>query len=91
MRDAVLLFSALCVARLRAISVRDSRFVSRGAAHAQASADHSYDDFLAGEKEQHEQQQATRKVMGATVAVVDTADMVTEQQWWGCAGRVAYS
>ena len=40
---------------------------------------------------QHEQQQATRKVMGATVAVVDTADMVTEQQWWGCAGRVAYS
>ena len=51
MRGAVLLFSALCVARLRAISVRDSRFVSRGAAHAQASADHSYDDFLAGEKE----------------------------------------
>ena len=86
MRGAVLLFSVLCVAQLRAISVRDSRFVSRGAAHAQASADHSYDDWW-----QHEQQQATRKVMGATVAVVDTADMVTEQQWWGCAGRVAYS
>ena len=46
---------------------------------------------LQHERWQHEQQQATRKVMGATVAVVDTADMVTEQQWWGCAGRVAYS